>query len=60
MSFGYDREVGIHPLVPSTLEDIDLGVALFQKFLCHPGTRAFALSGSVENQGLVFWVPVHP
>ena len=38
------------PLVPASLERIQVGKALLYEFLCRPGTGKFVRSGTVEDQ----------
>ena len=57
---GFHRIPCFFPGVPAAFQRKDLGVSHRDQLRCRPGTRFLVGSGSVENQGLFFWIFNHP
>jgi hypothetical protein len=55
-----DRIFGSKPLVPASLEGIDVGVSLVHQNECRTGTCTFIRSGAVENNYIIFAILTRP
>lgn len=56
----FHRKPCIKPFRPPAFERIDLRIATVQECACHTGTGGFFVSGTVDNECLVFRILVHP